>query len=497
MNPVTLLHRLASLRLGLAAPALAATALCTLPEIAHAGQKPQAAAPSQSKLQLPPGVRFIKKGTFIPGTPEAYKFQFENGLRVILLPDHRNPIAMLRLHLDAGSNRETRGQTGLAHFFEHMMFRKTKGQPEGEYDRVLSSIGGKGNAGTSTDMVVYYSTFPAAALETMLDLESRRFQNLELVDPWFSTEKGAVIAERGLNYDNNPRNRAREILTALVERGTPYEWLTIGAKADVQNMQADAVRNFYATYYVPGNTVLTLGGAIELEPALVQIHKAFGSWKRGDLPGHSALPSDYLARNKGKEYVCSEDVNEQSYTVTYPSLHNSFRDQVLSAAFEIALNNHPEGTLEYRLLKEKLATGAAIGKRIWQRTAQPIDLYLTLSRDQKLPAARLFWQKAVDEVLRRPVDERFRKRVLKNFTVDDAEHSLRMTTLAEDFEDFEARYGDITIGTDEKRIIQNLTTKEFHTWIRENLNHESTYTTGVVPDGLATPCAQLSANPAK
>ena len=181
-------------------------------------------------MELPAGAQSLANAQPIEGTPRVHKFRLANGLKVLILSDSRNPVATLRVKLDAGSNREKLGTTGLAHFFEHMMFRKTQVTSEGHYDRVLAGVGGRGNAATSTDYVVYESTFPGPALDKILELEAQRFKLLDLQDPFFTTEKGAVISERKLRYENDPTQRGMEILRRVIYRGTPYEWFTIGAK---------------------------------------------------------------------------------------------------------------------------------------------------------------------------------------------------------------------------------------------------------------------------
>ena len=113
-------------------------------------------AKSFDGAKLPQGVTFIKKAALVKGTAPIYEFRFNNGLNLLVLSDSRNPMGYVKFILDAGSNREVKGKTGLAHFFEHMMLRKTKNEEEGHYDRFLSSLGGSGNAGTSNNFVMYY-----------------------------------------------------------------------------------------------------------------------------------------------------------------------------------------------------------------------------------------------------------------------------------------------------------------------------------------------------
>jgi predicted Zn-dependent peptidase len=129
-------------------------------------------AKSFEREKLPEGAKFIRKASIVKGTSPIYEFHFKNGLKLLVLSDSRNPMGYIKFILDAGSNREVKGKTGLAHFFEHMMLRKTKNEEEGHYDRFLSSLGGSGNAGTSNNFVMYYSKFPGPAIEKVLSIPS-------------------------------------------------------------------------------------------------------------------------------------------------------------------------------------------------------------------------------------------------------------------------------------------------------------------------------------
>jgi predicted Zn-dependent peptidase len=452
--------------------------------------KAKSSATNESNLKLPPGVKHIKSGNSIEGTPLASKFVLANGLRVLILPDARNPVATLRLMLEAGSNREIKGQTGLAHFFEHMMFRKTKFSDEGHYDRTLSGIGGTGNAATSTDYVIFYSKFPGPALDKMLELESQRIKGLELKEPFFSTEKGAVISERRLNYENDPSRRASEILNTITQRQTHYEWLTIGAKKDVEEMSIENAKKFYETFYTPHNAIVTLGGPFEVSEGLEKVNRYFGDWKGAEPPKLVPLPADYLTRDLGKRYLCSETVTTQRYTLTYPSADSDFRSSVISEVFTQMLNDHPDGTFERRLVKNKLAIGFGYYKMSWQKQSQPMSAIFLLNKDQKLDPAEQFWHKAVDEVLKKPFDERFRQRILKQFAVSEAETAQKMTSLAENYEWSEFFHGDFTMEGKSKEIVKGLTQEDLRKWITANLASRKYFVTGVTPNGSGAPACK-------
>lgn len=425
----------------------------------------------------------------IPGAKtQAFQYQLPNGLRLIVVPDNRNPIATVHFMLDAGSNRETTGTTGLAHFFEHMMFRKTLGAPEGNYDRVLNSVGGSGNAGTNDSFVTYFTTFPSPALETMLKLESERFKHLDLTEPYFSIEKGAVISERKLRVENDPLARSQEFLRAITERETSMEWLTIGTKKDVQDMKIEAAKKFYESFYTPDNTLLVIGGPFEHKTVANLVNKYFGDWKGQLKTQHTKLPTDYFTRDLNKKFICSAPIMTKRFRFVYPSSHSDLKSIVYSIIFQSLLDDHANGTFERRLVKENLATDFNFYKTYWQNQSYPVVATFSLSKNQSFEAVQKFWEKGVDEVFQKPLTTKIKKQILKQLAVNNAETAERMTALTNTILDntfFLKNFN--AVGAAEK-IAEAATTESLRQWIKENLGKHNYYITGIVPQEEAISC---------
>lgn len=438
----------------------------------------QAAQPEQTKTSV-----------IVPGSSlKATQYTLKNGLRLFVVPDKRNPVAMLNFILDAGSNREHPGATGLAHFFEHNMFRKAINAPEGNYDRILNAVGGHGNAGTSDAFVNFYSTFPSPALESMLKLESDRFQNLDIADPYFTTEKGAVISERKLRVENDPMQRSQEILRSITERGTPMEWMTIGSKADVENMTIASAKEFYKKFYTPDNTILIVGGPFEPSEVKNLVEKYFGSWKGKLAETHKPYPADYFTRDLGKSFVCSAPVMTQMYRIVYPSSQSNLETNVYSTLFQAMLDDNKEGTFNRRLVKNKLATASSFYQAFWQEQSNPYVAIFNLNKQQNFEDVKKFWLKNVNEVLNKPVSDRIKNQVLNQMAVANAEASEKMTNLVMTLLENVYFQNDFNYAGKEENLIQNLNEKKFKDWIRTALNEKGFYITGIVPTGEETPC---------
>lgn len=428
-------------------------------------------------------------------TNKAYKYTLSNGLKLIVVPDTRNPLATLHFILDAGSDRETPGTTGLAHFFEHMMFRKSMGAPEGNYDRVLNSFGGTGNAGTSDSFVTFYSSFPAPAIETMLKLEADRFTNLDITEPYFSTEKGAVISERKLRVENDPVQRSHEILRSIVQRGTPMEWMTIGSKADVENMSLAAAKQFYKDYYTPDNTLLVLGGPFKPQQALAMVEKYFGTWQGKLTKKRTPYLASYFTRDLGKSFVCSAPVLTKRYQITYPApsknKDDAIENLIYSTLFQAMLDDHLEGTFNRRLVKLQLATEFNFYKMYWLNETQPYLASFALSKNQDFEKAKEFWLKNVQEVLNKPVTTKIKNQVIKQMAVSNAESAELMTSLVNTVIDNTFFLHNFKAAGKGEEMIKRLDDKKFKSWIKTNLNEKNFYVTGIVPTGDATPCTNF------
>jgi len=427
--------------------------------------------------------------SIIPGSNlKAYKYSFKNGLRLIVIPDNRNTLATVHFILDAGSDREELGKTGLAHFFEHMMFRKTKGLAEGNYDRVLASVGGSGNAGTGDSLVTYYSNFPAPALQTMLKLESARFLHLDLKDPYFNIEKGAVISERNLRVENNPVQRGYEVIRSEVQRGTPQEWMVIGEKQDVKNLNIKTAQKFYKDFYTPNNTLIVIGGAFEPDYVEKLVEEYFGEWK-GHTPSNSPkYPNNYLTRDIGKRFICSEPITTKNIQLVYPSFDSSQKSVVYSWLFLAMLNNTKQGSFEYRLQKNNMANQFMLEKVYYNTKFNPINVHFVLSEKQNIKKVEQFWNKNVRRVLNTKLSQNIIDQVIKNQKVYNADIAEKLTSVVNLVTDNSFFYNDPAAQETEMNILKNVTEKEFKQWVQNIFAKKQYYMTGIVPTKDAKSC---------
>lgn len=222
-----------------------------------------------------------------PGTAAAAdtaEYQLANGLRVIVKPDRRAPVAVMMLAYKVGGMDEVNGVTGVAHVLEHMMFKGTTNMPAGEYSRLIAAAGGRDNAFTSNDYTGYFAALQKSHLELALRLEADRMANLVLSPEEFAKEIKVVMEERRWRTDDRPRSLTYEQLMATALTAHPYRNPVIGWMSDLENMRAGDAREFYERWYTPNNVTLVIVGDVEPAAVLALAEKYFGPIPSRELP---------------------------------------------------------------------------------------------------------------------------------------------------------------------------------------------------------------------
>ena len=212
------------------------------------------------------------------------EFVLDNGLKVLMLEDHKSPAVTFQVWYRAGSRNEKDGKSGLAHFLEHMMFKGTpKTQPE-EYSRIIAKNGGRSNAFTSTDVTVYFATMSRDKIGIQLELEAERMTQALLSEKYFEPEKKVIQEERRLRTEDNPVSALAEVANAVAYTVHPYRRPIIGWMDDIQNLTRQDMLEFYRQYYSPNNAFIVVTGDFSTEELLPKIKAAYAKIPRGPEP---------------------------------------------------------------------------------------------------------------------------------------------------------------------------------------------------------------------
>ena len=232
------------------------------------------------------------------------RVRLKNGLDIILIPmpEFKNMVSYNTMVLAGARNEVEKGKTGLAHLFEHILFRHQFGGKENGYNKMIDRLGAHNNAWTWFD-VTYYHPFTFSRnllpheengekLPGLIDLESSRFMELSFTKKIFQTEAGAVLGEYR-RISSFPSTKMSEKLLALQFPHHPYGHTTMGYYEDVLDMpnEYEAAYNFYKTYYRPNNVFLVIAGDIRVNEILPYLEKTYKNWEPGDIPQIKATGS--------------------------------------------------------------------------------------------------------------------------------------------------------------------------------------------------------------
>jgi zinc protease len=209
----------------------------------------------------------------------------DNGLRVIIAPEHTAPVIAISLTYNTGSRNEKQGRTGFAHLFEHMMFEGSANVGKGEHMLLVQNFGGTLNGSTNNDQTNYFEALPRNQLDLALFLESDRMKALNITQANMDNQRNAVQEERRLRLDNQPYGKSFEEVESMAYDNFAYHHSVIGSMDDLNAATLDDVRDFFRIYYAPNNVVMVLSGDLDPKETLAKVRKYFG-----DIPRQPAPP---------------------------------------------------------------------------------------------------------------------------------------------------------------------------------------------------------------
>ncbi len=240
-----------------------------------------------------------------------------NGLKILVVEDQTVPIVSYQTWVSVGSSDEIFGLTGMAHLFEHLMFKDSaKYGPRAFFNR-LEAKGANVNAFTTRDYTVFHETMVPSLLPLAIELEADRLANLKIDPELLFTERQVVMEERRLRTENSPEGRMQEAVWAQIFKSHPYRWPVIGYEEDLKRMEVRDLEDFFARYYQPGNVTIVVVGAVKSVDVFAQIEKAYGM-----IPG-KGRPSRKIAKEPvqttPRRLVLKDQVASEKVTVAYPS----------------------------------------------------------------------------------------------------------------------------------------------------------------------------------
>jgi len=243
-------------------------------------------------------------------------FQLKNGMKVVYIPNHKVPAISHSVWYYAGAAEDPWGQSGAAHFLEHMMFRGSKEVAAGEFSKIISRNGGRDNAFTSYDMIAFFQLISSDKLPMVMKMEAERMNGLLLDEKQFQNEKKVILEERRQTMENNPTRMLVDAMANALYRNHPYGRPVIGFENEIESLTLQNLQAFYKRYYNPSNATLIVAGDVKRDELEKLADEYYGRLPAGEKSSR--------ARNKILPLTASTDVVVKNKTAKQPLLINSY-----------------------------------------------------------------------------------------------------------------------------------------------------------------------------
>jgi zinc protease len=339
----------------------------------------------------------------------------DNGLKIVSVQFDSPGIIAYYTVVRTGSRNEVEpGKSGFAHFFEHMMFRGTEKYSKDAFNEMLKSIGADNNAFTSDDQTVYHTLASAAALETIMDMESDRFMNLKYSEADFRTEAGAILGEYNKNYSSPFMTIFEKMREAAYDKHT-YKHTTMGFLKDIEDMpnQYQYSLEFFDRWYRPENCVVVVVGDFNQDNLVALAKKYYGSWKHGsyklDVPPEPPQTQEKMVNLPWKA---------QTLPVVAMGYHGpAFSDQSRDMPSMDLLSQllfSPTSELFQKLVVEQQLVEFVQGGQQDSRDAGLFQIFTRVKDPKNIDLVRAEIEKAIEEAKTKPVPEE-RLKAIKSY----------------------------------------------------------------------------------
>lgn len=340
---------------------------------------------------------------------QVTSYTLDNGMQVVVIEDHRAPVVVHMVWYRAGAADETPGVSGVAHFLEHLLFKKTKNLEAGELSRTVAENGGTDNAFTSYDYTAYYQRVAADRLPIMMRMEADRMINLDLSEEDILVERDVIIEERNQRTETNPNALYREQANAALFQNHRYGVPVIGWRHEMSNLTLSDALDYYQKFYAPNNAVLIVAGDVMPEDVLALAQEIYGQIAANvDLPERKrpVEPPHFAPRRI--EYV-DERVSQPYVVRSYLAPERNSGDQRSAAALVLLadiLGDGQASVLQRKLqfeTQEALYASASYSGVSLDKTS--FGIYIVPAADVTLLDAEAALDRAISEFLEEGVDE--------------------------------------------------------------------------------------------
>jgi zinc protease len=327
----------------------------------------------------------------------------ENGLTVLTLEDATTPVVSWQVWVKVGAGDEAR-YTGLAHLFEHMMFRGSKNLPPEAHGRLIGERGGRVNAFTSLDVTVYFADVTREHLPLVVELEAERLAHLDISEESLASERQVVLEERRMRTEDDPQGRAFEALMALAFAAHPYRVPTIGWRSDIEAVDVEACMRFFEDYYGANNLVISVAGDIATEEVLGLVRRHLGGLRRADaIPRNPTLEPEQRGERRA---VVHFDVQGPILAAAWHAPEAGHDDGPALDVLSEILSSGRTSRLYRRLVYEEQAALYASGGYWGLQRAGVFYAFAGVRPDREAERVEALVFEEIERLAREPVEER-------------------------------------------------------------------------------------------
>ncbi len=430
-----------------------------------------------------PATLLLSSGLLAQAPKIAYeKYSLPNGLTVILHQDRSAPVVAVSALYHVGSKNEDTARTGFAHFFEHLMFEGSDNVKRGDFDKYTSNAGGYNNANTTQDRTYYFELFPSNQYALGLWLESERMLHAKIEDVGVNTQKEVVKEEKRQRIDNQPYG---SIIGEIFKRAFtqhPYRWQPIGSLEHLSRAKLSDFIDFYKTFYVPNNCVLSIAGDIDIPQVKQQIEAYFGTIPKGSKP----IPRPNITEPPlGGEVrdVIEDNIQLPAVVQAYRSPKQGSDEYYAFNVLSTILSGGNSSRLNKAIVDEKQL---AVQAGAFNYALEDAGLFITYgiaNMNVKPDDLEKEIQVVVDGVKNKLVEEREFVKVRNKITTDFVTRNSTMAGIAETLANYQVYFGDANLINTEINRYNKITREDLMNVAKKYLNKDNRVTLYYVPKG--------------
>jgi len=399
---------------------------------------------------------FAQSLTTLKASPIASRvseFTLANGLRIVVVPDHRAPVVTHYVWYLAGSADDPPGVSGIAHFLEHLMFKSTDKIASGDFSKIVSRLGGQDNAFTTHDYTGYFQRIAKERLGTVMEMEADRMANLQLAEKDVTTEREVILEERRSRTENNPSNILSEQMSAALYRNHPYRIPIIGWMHEIAKLSRADALSYYKRFYAPNNAVMVVTGDVTADEVKKLAEATYGKVKANPQVHARVRPQEPPNRAARRVELKDPRAGNASVRRFYlaPSLPKAEPGEAEALYLLMKIVGHSSTSRLYQKLvvEEKLASSAGGWYSGLGLDSGSIGVYAVAAKDVALDKVEAGIDRVLHELRENPVSADELERAKKAFIADFIYESDSQSALAR-------RYGE--------GLVLGLTIKQINDW---------------------------------